>query len=284
MAVQSDRHRNRQKVSIKKGSNKFEHARPPANTFRTVMFWGAICEGYRPGPFHIWEQEEQAETTHLKEVMATNNRRAANVVSMERELARAPGTHEFQVLQELNANVRQRDQDDPLPSGYSRRSRLPQWEFKFEKEDRGDKMKGGIDWLRYRETILYQKLYPWAMEIHEATGREVYIVEDNAPPHAKAKRLSVNRRVELACINVVDSPTQSPDLNKIERIWDYLKDSVEALRVASHLSQLHRDVIKEKLRIAWDALPDQKINAECQDFKKKLQQCRDNDRRNNFYG
>jgi hypothetical protein len=218
MAVQSDRHRKRQKVSIKKGSNKFEHARPPANTFRTVMFWGAICEGYRPGPFHIWEQEKQAETTHLKEVMATNNRRAANVVSMERELARAPGTHEFQVLQELNTNVRQRDQDDPLPSSYPRRSRLPQWEFKFEKEDRGDKMKGGIDWLRYRETILYPKLYPWAMEIHEATGREVYIIEDNAPPHAKAKRLSVNRRVELACINVVDWPTQSPDLNKIERI------------------------------------------------------------------
>lgn len=82
--------------------------------------------------------------------------------------------------------------------------RRPEWEFKYEKEESGEILAGGIDWIRYRETILYLKLYLWAKEIHEATGREVYIIEDNAPLHAKAKRFSVERKIELGCINVVD--------------------------------------------------------------------------------
>jgi hypothetical protein len=200
MAVQSDRHRKRKKVSMPKGGNHYDHARPPPNTFHTVMFWGAICEGFRPGPFHIWEKEERAETQQLKDIMATNNRRSARIVAMERELAGMPGIAEHWVLQDLNANVRRMDRDDPLPSGYPRRNRRLEWEFKYEKEERGEKMSSGIDWLRYRETVLYPLLYPWAKEIHEQTGREVYIVEDNATLHTKAKRLSVNRRIELGCI------------------------------------------------------------------------------------
>jgi predicted RNA-binding protein YlxR (DUF448 family) len=52
--------------------------------------------------------------------------------------------------------------------------------------------------------MLYLLLYLWAKEIYKQTGREVYIVKDNAALHTKAKRLSVNRRIKLGCINVVN--------------------------------------------------------------------------------
>jgi hypothetical protein len=82
----------------------------------------------------------------------------------------------------------------------------------------------------------------------------------------------------------VDWPPKSPDLNKIERIWELLKEDVEALRVDTRVNQLHRELIKVKLRIAWRALPQSEIDKECRDFKNKLTKCRDNGGKNNFYG
>jgi hypothetical protein len=71
-------------------------------------------------------------------------------------------------------------------------------------------MKGGSDWLRYRQTVLYPLLYPCAKQIHEATSQEVYVTENKASPHTKAKRLSVDSGVEFGCINVVEWPAKSP--------------------------------------------------------------------------
>ena len=94
--------------------------------------------------------------------MDENNQRREAIQRVERELASVPGTYEHGVLQEIDGNNQQLDRSDPLPSGRPRRRRLPQWEFKYEKETRGDRSKAGIDWIRYRQTILYPLLYPWA--------------------------------------------------------------------------------------------------------------------------
>ncbi|ORX97804.1 hypothetical protein BCR34DRAFT_160090 [Clohesyomyces aquaticus] len=111
------------------------------------------------------------------------------------------------------------DCEQPLPSGRPRRLCWPEWEFKIERAIRGEKGKGGIDWLRYRELILKPLLYPWADEIARTTGRIVYIIEDNASPHVKAKRFSINeRRRYNGRVRVVRWLPYSPNLNRIERV------------------------------------------------------------------
>ncbi|KAF2177001.1 hypothetical protein K469DRAFT_697555 [Zopfia rhizophila CBS 207.26] len=117
-----------------------------------------------------------------------------------------------------------------------------------------------------------------------STYKHVYIIEDNAPSHIKAKRLAVEERQKYPGVYVVDWPVLSPDLNKIERIWEPLKDDVEALRVTPHVNSLAREAIKEKLRTCWNSLDRALVDRECRDFKKKLHQCIRSRGNNDFYG
>ena len=283
-SVESCQHRKYKKVSMLKGDNSFDHSRPPVKTFDSVMFWGCICEGYRPGPFHVWEKETEIERALNNAKLNQENAVLDAQEAGMRLRARQPGTYEHRVLQERNANVQQLDRDDPLPSGRPRMPRRPEWEFKLEKEER-DKGRGGIDWFRYRELILKPKLYPWADQIARETGRVVYIVEDNASPHVKAKRFAGKARERYnGRIRIVDWPPLSPDLNRIERCWDPLKDQFERLRAVSHERQLSRLAIVSEVTQSWHQLPQRTINNECRRFKKKLQQCIDNQGDNNFYG
>jgi hypothetical protein len=280
-AVQTTRHRKRAKVSMVKGGNPFNHSRPPADTFKTVMFWGAICQGFSSGPFHIWEKETSEEHEHNEHLLANLNTAAQEQENMDQREARIPGTSQHRALQELNVNVRRLDREQPLPSGYPRRLRRPEWEFKQERATRDKRGKGGIDWLRYKELVLKPILYPWAYEISRLTSRKVYIIEDNASPHTKAKRWSREEREQYGgAIVCIDWPPNSPDLNRIERIWDPLKDDFEKLRS----TQLSREAIKRRLIDSWRALPQEKIDTECERFHQKLRQCIHDDGGNNFYG
>src|SRR5262245_49762137 len=127
-------------------------------------------------------------------VMEQENMEIAAEETAQRHRARQPGTQEHRILQEINTNTQQLDRDNPLPSGRSRMPRRPEWEFKIERATRDRNTQGGIDWWRYREDVLKPKLYPWADSIARQTGQVVYIVEDNASPHAKAKRFSEQER------------------------------------------------------------------------------------------
>jgi hypothetical protein len=111
----------------------------------------------------------------------------------------------------------------------------------------------------------------------------VYIIEDNAGAHTKAKRFAADRRIAKG-FDIVDWPPRSPDLNKIERIWDFSKDYVEQIRLQSSRPSLSRAQIKLQAQQAWETIPQRKIDAECRDFRRKLIQCRDNNGDNNFYG
>jgi hypothetical protein len=138
-SVESYHHRKHSKVSMPKGSNPFDYARPPARTFDYVMFWGAICEGYTPGPFHVWEKETEAEKAANAAAIAYTNVMLSEQENQMRQRARQPDTTEGRVLRELNVNVRRQDRLDPLPSGRPRMLRRPEWEFKIEREERGEK-------------------------------------------------------------------------------------------------------------------------------------------------
>lgn len=278
--VQSTQHRKRNKVSIQKGDNVFNQSRPPAREFKSVMFWGAICEGFSPGPFYIWEKETSKEALHNQAILQDLNTIAVEQENFDRRQALIPGTVQQRALQELNNEVNRLDRDCPLPSGRQRRQRRPEWHFKQERAER-DKSKGGIDWLRYREQILKPILYPWAFEISQLTQRQVYIIEDNAGVHAKAKRWSKDLRSQYnGWVKCVDWPALSPDLNRIERIWDSLKDDFEKLRSA----QLSRMAIKDRLIESWRSTTQSKIDIECRRFRSILQKVKENDGNNNFYG
>lgn len=71
--VENNHHRKRPKISRLKGSNPFDYARPPADTFKAVMFWGVICSGFEAGPFHVWEKETEAEKQLNERLMALEN-------------------------------------------------------------------------------------------------------------------------------------------------------------------------------------------------------------------
>lgn len=285
MSIESDYHRKRPKVSRPLGANPFDYARPSPNEFRSVMIWGAICEGFGPGPFHIWEKETPVEKAGNTLLLAAENKENEGIEQAMRERSRIEGTTEHQVLAELNANVRRLDREDPLPSGYGRRQRRPEWEFKIERAERGEKGKGGIDWLRYRELILKPLLYPWAEEISRLTGRTVYVVEDNASPHKKAKRLGARARARHGGrVQTVEWPPHSPDLNRIERCWDPIKDTFEKLRAQHYTNQLSEKAIRVRAKDAWYAQSQETVDAECRRFKSKLIECRDSGGNNNFYG
>lgn len=231
MSVNIEDHRRNPAVSRPIGANQFDYSRPPRELFKTVMFWGAIAIGYGTGLCYIFEKETEDERAHIDAIVEQENDAIRDRVATRRRLALIPGTDEHRVLQEINVNVQRRDVTDPLPSGRKRRRRPPQWEFgeELQKRDRRNS-KGGVDWARYRETILRPLLYPWALQIQEETGRRVWIVEDNASPHATARRFTVNERHQQG-VHVVDWPPRSPDLNKIERIWDHVKGKMANIGV-----------------------------------------------------
>ncbi|KAH8691066.1 hypothetical protein GQ44DRAFT_209694 [Phaeosphaeriaceae sp. PMI808] len=68
-------------------------------------------------------------------------------------------------------------------------------------------------------------------------GRVVWVIEDNTGPHTNARRFAVDER-RVKGINVCHFPAKSPDLDKIERIWDLLKDEFDYVRAATPRSRV----------------------------------------------
>jgi len=245
------------------------------------MFWGCMAYGYR-GPCFLWEKETKEEKEHYNQMLTTENEAKRWRQEQRRENARIEGTEEYQILQQINANVRRLDQIDPLPSGYPRQKRRPEWEFKERIQERGDRSKGGIDWLLYREHILRPRFYPFIRQIKKETGRAMSAVEDNASAHTTAQVLGEEERKRLG-IRSVDWPAQSPDLNKIEPLWNYLKDSLEEYEFKGQ-SQDTKEQVKAALVQEWEKIPIELINRHCLDLQNKLQLVIQNKGDNNFHG
>lgn len=284
-AVESGNHRRLPNISRPADANPYNYCRTEPPTFQSFMFWGAIAYGYGPGPCHMWEKESEKEAAAIKAELATENEALLAKQEDDRRQARIPGTEQHRVLQEINANLRHQDAVNPLPSGRRRVLRRPEWEFKVELAKRDSDRIGGVDWARYRRTILIPRLYAWAKEIEQETGRRVWIIEDNAGPHKKARRMAKGYRIEHG-IRVVNWPPRSPDLNKIEEIWMYIKDIIEAQRLDlyNHDGKLSRKLVQKAVLEEWQNLPQGLINNVCEDFKHKLELCKRQEGRNNFNG
>jgi len=77
----------------------------------------------------------------------------------------------------------------------------------------------GLDANAYTSQVLEGPLQDFWEEVTEEVGKEVWVMEDGAPPHqGRAKKV----RRELG-IPSAFHPGNSPDLNPIEPLWDVLK-------------------------------------------------------------
>ncbi len=86
------------------------------------------------------------------------------------------------------------------------------------------------------------ELYLQALEArHEATGREIFLVLDNGPCHrSQASQAALAQRA--AWLHVIWLARYSPELNRKEREWRYLKRDVR-----SHLARSLHAFVEEIL-------------------------------------
>lgn len=285
LSIDSDTHRQLPNISRPIDADPYNYLRSEPETFQSFMFWGAIAYGYGPGPCHFWEKEEKEETAAIAAELDAENAVKKAYQDHDRAEAQKPGTQQNRILAELNANLRHQDTVDPLPSGRRRQLRRPEWEFKQEFGKRDNDRVGGADWARYRRTILIPKLYAWAKQIEQETGRVVWVIDDNAGPHKKARRLAIEYRNEHG-IRVVNWAPRSPDLNKIEQIWLYIKDIIQSRRLDlyNEAGNISRELAERAVLQEWNVLPQGLINNVCEDFKYKLELVKRYKGKNNFKG
>ena len=127
----------------------------------------------------------------------------------------------------------------------------PKWRF-TEKTGRLERKasRGGIDWYRYYKVILEGKLLPFAKRC-KLTPPGTIVQEDNASPHAHKHQ---QRVYNLWKIMKLLWPSNSPDLNAIEKCWFWMKRQTTKHGVASSVKQMKKDWEE-----CWARLPQKKI-------------------------
>ncbi|GFV82714.1 transposable element Tcb2 transposase [Trichonephila clavipes] len=103
---------------------------------------------------------------------------------------------------------------------------------------------GTVTGLRYRDEILDPYVRPYAAAI----GNDLILMDDNARPH---RARIVEEYLEDHCLERMEWPARSPNLNQIEHLWDYLGREVAALNPPPR--SLHE--LKQGLLCVWSSLP-----------------------------
>ncbi|GFU94347.1 transposable element Tcb2 transposase [Trichonephila clavipes] len=103
---------------------------------------------------------------------------------------------------------------------------------------------GTVTGLRYRDEILDPYVRPYAA----ANGNDFILMDDNARPH---RARIVEEYLEDHGLERMEWPAQSPDLNPIEYLWDYLGREVAALNPRPR--SLYE--LKQGLFCVWSSLP-----------------------------
>ena len=123
---------------------------------------------------------------------------------------------------------------------------------------------GTLNSVGYTKLIETQ-LVPW-LEKNQCQGH--FFQQDNAPCHVSRHSRSF---FEAKCIQVLDWPSNSPDLNPIENLWGILKDNVEK-RSPKSLSELGDAAMDE-----WKKIQAQTITNTIQSMSKRIQQVLERD-------
>ncbi|GBM25972.1 hypothetical protein AVEN_223108-1 [Araneus ventricosus] len=103
---------------------------------------------------------------------------------------------------------------------------------------------GTLTGVRYRDEIFDPYVRPYA----GAIGNDFILMDDNARPH---RAVVVEDYLEVHGLERMECPAQSPDLNPIEHLWDYLGRQVAALSPPPR----SLDELEQGLLRFWSSLP-----------------------------
>lgn len=95
-----------------------------------------------------------------------------------------------------------------------------------------------------------------------------YFMQDNAPAHTA---LFNSGWFEKRRVSVLEWPARSPDLNPIETMWALVG------RAVSRAAPYGRDEVWEFVKEAWDAVPQESVDALCREFELRRRACLVND-------
>lgn len=200
------------------------------------MMFGAIRYNYR-GPNAFFFKETDEEREHLDALIEQENQDMEHMSHMMFFAERATAEHTYE-----------------QEKGRRMGGAFPKWETYWEKHKmkRGDRSKGGIDWIRYRETAL-RRLMPFAVAARADCG-EVFVCEDGAPPYSPRWIAEFYHKWQV--LKLLDWPANSPDLNPIEKAWDWCRKWIFDNRFSADNEEEAQEIWEK----AWNALPIKKIN------------------------
>jgi transposase len=146
---------------------------------------------------------------------------------------------------------------------------------------RGEKMRS-IDWFLYHRYILYKQLFPYIQKLHELhPNRPIIVVEDGTSIHTKARGIC---EAEYTAIGVVRAPhtLNSPDLNQIVPVWDYIRDQLDG---RFQRSESHEAMLKGRALITdeWQRVG-LKAQQLCNSFRAKCERVIELDGDNKCHG
>jgi hypothetical protein len=107
---------------------------------------------------------------------------------------------------------------------------------------------GSLTAVRYLRDIVEPHVVPFA----ENMGRDFILQQDNARPHIAG---IVRNCFNDHNIEVMEWPTNSPDLNPIEHLWDTLNKRIREQQPIRNLQHVEELLLQE-----WELLPQEAIS------------------------
>lgn len=196
------------------------------------MQWDAASNDTRiKRPCLIWNREEQEESQVLAQKLEHQNKLLRSRVDYNRREASRPGTPQFELISDLNAQVERHNASLPYGQRRGKKQKISvNRAFRYEKLEREAK-KGGLDFVWYAFNVYEPVLFSYYRQLRDLNpGKEVFIVEDNVGVHHKARRLVADQIHEFD-IKFLDTPANSPDLQPIEHLHKDQKKLLEPLRL-----------------------------------------------------
>jgi transposase len=216
------------------------------------MVWACFTYG-KKGPITLLAPEEEEEKQEAKAKLDEENaaRKAAMVL------------HQWSHSREnkKGKTVKKRGRKPPEARIYKRNSQ---------------EGKSGIDGYRHRENVLKPLLMPFIEELKKE-GREVFVLEDNAPAHRSDFD---NHFFKLSDVKKMLWPANSPDANAIEHAWPWIRQHIT--------TDFPQSTNEEELEQHWQQecanLSIEQINAWIDEIPKRIRQILEQNGDNSFHG
>ena len=119
-------------------------------------------------------------------------------------------------------------------------------------------------------------LLPFCKMLQKQYGHKVIIMEDNASNH---KNPICNAEYLKWMIERFDWPPCSPDMNPIEKAWDWCRRYLRQKNFEANT----REELEEGWREAWQALPQEEIDHWFEDMPNLLRKIKEHNGDNDFH-